>query len=311
MTMVNLIEGDNLEVMRSMESGSVDLIATDPPYQSGVDWKEFDDRLGLDEYLEFMRVRFVEMHRLLKKSGVLYVQCDQTASHYLKVELDKVFGRKNFLSDISWRRITKSLAGRRWMTNTDTILNFAKARTASYHRVVYESFKHSTMNRYKRDPDGTFYRDSSLEWKDPNPSPNLVYEFMGRWPDTRWIWTRERMKQAFDDGKIVEMASGNIRHKTPMDVVHGGRIIDNFWDDIPPFNSASTERVGYPTQKPLELYERMVMASCPPDGLVLDPFMGSGTTGVAAKNLSCRFVGIDRNPKAVLMAKNRIESFLI
>ncbi|HEX9751271.1 MAG TPA: DNA methyltransferase [candidate division Zixibacteria bacterium] len=265
--------------------------------------------LGTSEmmaYLVMMTPRLVELHRVLKPTGTLFLHCDPAASHYLKIVLDAVFGAGHFGNEIVWKRTwAKGHAFTRFARNHDVILRYTKSSKFTWnsqhmpHDPGYvEDFYAQTDHE-----SGRRYQLTSLI--NPNPNrPNLTYEFMGV---TRvWRWTRERMQKALRDGLIVQTKPGNVpRLKRFLDEQEGTPVGD-MWTDIPPISAQSHERTGYPTQKPLALLERIIAASTNEGDLVLDPFCGCGTAVVAAEKLHRRWVGIDVTFVAVDLIISRL-----
>lgn len=262
-------------------------------------------------YLAMMAVRLLELHRVLKPTGSLYLHCDPTASHYLKILLDAVFGARNFRNEIIWQRSTgKSLMSVRLPTNHDVILSYAKTDEYTWNQeqlfVPYDvsDLPAKTANKYRhRDSNGRLYRLDSLI--NPNSNrPNLTYEFLGV---TRvWRWTRERMQKAYEDGIVVQTSPGRVpQMKRYLDEQEGLPISD-VWTDIPPINSRAQERLGYPTQKPVALLERIVAASSNEGDVVLDPFCGCGTTVHAAEKLGRQWMGIDVTHLAIGLIEKRL-----
>ncbi len=283
-----LYEADNLDILRGMNSDTVDLIATDPPFNTKrnragsagfyVDnWKWGDTGILPDQwkwnevhpkwleeikddhpalykaidaardcqgddtaaFLCFLSVRLLEMHRVLKPTGSIYLHCDPTASHYIKMLMDAVFGKKNFQNEIVWHYQTGGVSKKRFARKHDVILFYVKT------------------DKYR------FYPDA-----------------------VRMPRTEKALKRA-QNPKGARIAADNT-DKLPLDV----------WTDIPALNPMARERTGSPDQKPLALYERIVKASSNEGGLVLDPFCGCATTIIAANNLNRRWVGIDRRVDA-------------
>jgi len=263
-------------------------------------------------YLVMMAARLVELHRVLKPTGSLYLHCDPTASHYLKVVLDTIFGVQNFRNEIVWKRTTsKGLATRQLPTNHDVILVYQKTQAAFWNSdAVFLPYDGSeldekTANKYRhRDKDGRLYRLDNLV--NPNPDrPNLTYEFLGV---TRvWRWTKERMHEAYDRGLVVQTKPGTVPQLKRYLDEQRGKPLGDVWTDIPPINSQAQERLGYPTQKPVALLERILQASSNPGDLVLDPFCGCGTTIAAAQKLGRRWLGIDITHLSIALQKYRLK----
>ena len=260
-------------------------------------------------YITMMAPRLVELRRVLKPSGSLYLHCDPTASHYLKLLCDAAFGSDNFRSEIVWRRnAAKGLAFKGYPKNHDIILYYGRGENLTFNRpyLAYDAgnLDDKTGAKYKhRDPDGRIYRLSDLT--NPNRDrPNLTYEFLGM--TKVWRWTKERMLQAYDEGIVVQTRPGAIPQMKRYLDEQEGRPIDTVWNDIPPINSQAKERLGYPTQKPVTLLERIISASSNPGDVVLDPFCGCGTTIDAAEKLGRQWIGIDITQLATSLIKNRL-----
>jgi site-specific DNA-methyltransferase (adenine-specific) len=258
-------------------------------------------------YLAMMAVRLVELHRVLKDTGSLYLHCDPTASHYLKLVLDAVFGAENFRNEIVWKRShPKGHAFTRFASSHDVILAYGKDRNQTIWNPIWlEHPADRAEAQYANiDEDGRRYQLTSL--LNPNPDrPNLTYEFKG--VTKVWRWTRERMEEADREGRIVVPKGGKgiPRYKRYLDEQQGIPAGD-FWDDIP--IAAGKERLGYPTQKPRALLERIIAASSNPGDTVLDPFCGCGTAVDAAQKLGRQWIGIDITHIAIGMIEDRMRS---
>lgn len=262
-------------------------------------------------YLAMMAVRLIELHRVLKPTGSLYLHCDPTASHYLKVLLDAVFGAKFYRNEIIWLRSTgKANMTKRLPTNHDVLLAYQKGDNPTWNEsAIYipydlKNLPEKTAAKYThKDPDGRLYRLDNLI--NPNSNrPNLTYEFLGV---TRvWRWTRERMEAAYDAGLIVQTGPGKVPQQKRYIDEQEGLPLSDVWTDIPPLNSQAQERLGYPTQKPVALLERILNASSNPGDTVLDPFCGCGTTVHAAQKLGRRWIGIDVTHLAIGLIEKRL-----
>ncbi len=263
-------------------------------------------------YLVTMAVRLAELHRVLKPTGSLYLHCDPTASHYLKLILDSIFGPENFRNEIVWQRtIAKALMSRRLPDNHDLILCYQKSDEATWNEdAVFQPYDlnnldEKTAGKYThRDKDGRLYQLDNLI--NPNPDrPNLTYEFLG--VKRVWRWTKDRMQAAYEAGLVVQPSPGAVpRLKRYLDEQRG-RPLGDVWTDIPPLNSQAQERLGYPTQKPLVLLERIINLSTNPGDVVLDPFCGCGTTIAAAQKLGRTWAGIDVTHLAIAAIRGRLE----
>ena len=273
-------------------------------------------------YLVQMAIRLVHMHRILKATGSLYLHCDPTASHYLKLVLDSVFDPRNFRNEIVWQRtISKSLMSRKLPNNHDLLLCYQKTDSAVWRSdemfMPYDPdhLDEKTASKYKhRDKDGRVYRLDNLI--NPNQNrPNLTYEFLG--VRRVWRWTRERMQKAYEDGLVVQTKPGSVPQLKRYLDEQRGRPFGDVWVDIPPINSQAQERMGYPTQKPLELLKRIVAASSNPGDVVFDPFCGCGTTIDAVETLNREnpkeaprtWIGIDVTHLSINLIKHRLTRF--
>ena len=291
------------QVMRSGNTDAADLLRAIRSFLGDND---------MMAYLTMMAVRLIELHRVLKKTGNIFLHCDSTASHYLKILLDGIFGATNYRNEIIWQRTTgKSLMSVRLPNSHDVILFYQKQdgafwnADAGFLKYDENNLSDKTDGKYShRDPDGRRYQLDNLI--NPNPDrPNLTYEFLGI---TRvWRWTRERMEEAYRQGIVVQPRPGSVpRMKRYLDEQRGLPIGD-VWTDIPPLNSQAQERLGYPTQKPLALLERILRLASPENGVILDPFCGCGTTIHAAQKLERQWVGIDITHLAISLIERRLK----
>ncbi|MGN6276322.1 MAG: DNA methyltransferase [Solirubrobacterales bacterium] len=262
-------------------------------------------------YLAMMAPRLVQLHRALKPTGSLYLHCDPTASHYLKLLLDAVFGPQNFRNDIIWKRKAgrgeTNAAAIRFGVTADNLLFYAKSKKAPFHRQYRESNPDYIAAKFTHeDDDGRRYRRDNLT--SPSHRPNLVYEYKGYSPPPKgWAVSRERMEEMEAEGRLYfpPDKSRRIQRKRYLDELKG-ETVDSLWDDIPPINSQAAERLGYPTQKPEALLERIIEASTYPGDVVLDPFCGCGTAVAVAERLDRRWVGIDITYLATNLIKSRL-----
>lgn len=265
-------------------------------------------------YLVMMTVRLIELHRVLKPTGSLYLHCDPTASHYLKIILDTIFGVGNFRNEIVWKRRTGSSSqvhsSNKFGACTDTILFYVKSEEAGFHpqynmdapgyqEYIEKHFRHIDEN-------GRRFRIADLA--NPALRPNLIYEYKGYKPPANgWAISIEKMAQWEKEGRLYfpKSPDGRIQRKRFLDELKGDPI-QSLWDDIEPLASQSGERLGYPTQKPLALLERIINASSNPGDVVLDPFSGCGTAIVAAQKLERRWIGIDVTHLSIALQKYRL-----
>ena len=262
-------------------------------------------------YLTMMAQRTIELHRVLKPTGSIYLHCDPTASHYLKLLLDAVFGAQQFRNEIVWQRTTaKGLMSKQFPNNHDVIISYRKTIASTWNLDAtfqpYDEISLDTKTAAKynhRDGDGRLYRLDNLT--NPNRNrPNLTYEFLGV---TRvWRWTKERMQAAYDQGLVVQTRPGGVPSLKRYLDEQRGRPFGDVWTDIPPINSQAKERLGYPTQKPEALLERIINASSNEGDVVLDPFCGCGTAVAAAERLNRQWIGIDVTHLAISLIRHRL-----
>jgi len=264
-------------------------------------------------YLVMMAIRLVELHGVLKPTGSIYLHCDPTANHYIKMLMDSVFDPRNFRNEIIWQRTpAKALTSRQLPNNHDVIFCYQKSDNATWNAdEMFQPYDLSnldekTARKYcHRDSGGRFYRLDNLI--NPNPNrPHLTYEFLG--VTKVWRWTKERMQAAYEGGLIVQSKPGAVPQLKRYLDEQRGKPFGDVWTDIPPINSQAQERLGYPTQKPEALLERIIKASSNEGDLVLDPFCGCGTTITVAEKLKRKWIGIDITHLAISLMKHRLKN---
>lgn len=264
---------------------------------------DFIGKNQMTAYLVMMAVRLVELHRVLKPTGSLYLHCDPTASHYLKILMDAIFGTTNFRNEISWRRSNpKSLIKVNFPNCRDILLRYSKSNEICFNMIYEKHDPEYIRKAYKYSDNKGQYR--LLPLLNPNDDrPNLTYEFLGI---TRvWRWTRDRMERAYKDGLVVQLKPGAVPQYKKYLTDSRGRTITDDWDDIQ--QAAGHESLGYPTQKPIALLERVLNASSNPGDIVLDPFCGCGTTIAAAEKLGRQWIGIDITHLSIALQKYRLK----
>ncbi len=268
-------------------------------------------------YLANMAPRLAELRRVLKPTGSIYLHCDPTASHYLKVLMDGVFGVEQFVNEIIWRRShPHGNVSRSYGAIHDVLLFYGKTSEYTWmepHKPYYlpdgtlePEVEEQVLKQYSHVEEETGRRFQATSLLNPNPDrPNLTYEFCGH---TRvWRWTKERMMQAYEEGRIYVPRGGEgvPREKRYLDEQEGVPLQD-IWTDVSPIPAQAAERLGYPSQKPEALLERIIEASSDEGDLVLDPFCGCGTTIAVAHRLRRRWIGIDITHLAVNLMKYRL-----
>jgi site-specific DNA-methyltransferase (adenine-specific) len=255
-------------------------------------------------YLVMMTARLVELHRVLKPTGSLYLHCDPTASHYLKIILDTIFGPLNFRNEIIWKR-TSAHSDSKTCGNTHDILLFCSKSDDLFWNKMYQSYSTEYIKSHYRyvDKDGRRYRTDNLTAMGLSGG-GYTYEWHG--VTKVWRLPQNRMLELHDRGRIHYTKSGSPEFIRYLDEMPGTPIQD-VWDDIPPINSQAAERLGYPTQKPLTLLERIIQSSSNPGDIVLDPFAGCGTAVAAAEKLGRRWIGIDITYLAINLVRYRMK----
>ena len=218
-------------------------------------------------YLTYMAIRFIEMHRILKQTGSVYIHCDSVANSYLRTVLDSIFGERNFRNEIAWARSSgfKRRTANKFTQKTDTILSYSKSNSSIHFNTQYKAHKPEYIKRFKKDENGRLYRD------DVNPTRG------GR----RVIYLDETE----------------------------GDVVDSLWDDINPVNPNARERTGYPTQKPVALAERIILASSNPGDVVLDCFAGCAYVPVAAERNGRQWIACDISPRALTVLRRQFAKF--
>lgn len=275
-------------------------------------------------YLTMMTNRLLELHRVLKPTGSLYLHCDPTASHYLKIVLDGVFSKTNFRNEIIWKRQSShNDASNQFGAITDTIFFYVKSKQAPFN-VVRRPLDVTYSNKFYRhkDVDGRLYRLGDMSApagggmaaiNKQTGLPNGWYEWQGYKPPMRgWRYQLSTMQKLHDEGRIWYPAdkTKRIALKRYLDE-NQGQAVANLWDDIASLSSQTAESLGYPTQKPVALLERIVEASSKEGDVVLDPFCGCGTAVHAAQKMGRKWIGIDITHLAVSLIEKRLKDAFI
>jgi site-specific DNA-methyltransferase (adenine-specific) len=271
-------------------------------------------RNDLTAYLVMMAPRLVELHRVLKPTGSLYLHCDPTASHYLKVMLDVIFGARNFRNEIAWKRYAAhSLSQGRYDRISDRILFYCKdSRLTRTFNPPTEALSEEEINErfpHVEPETGRRFQHVSLEQSSNKSSAGETRIIQGRTvvSEIGWRWSQETFDQRLKENPylIYWTSTGRPRYKIYADE-YKGKPVGDIWTDVPYLSSGDAERLGYPTQKPLALLERILQASSNEGDTVLDPFCGCGTAIVAAQKLNRRWIGIDITHLAIALIKYRL-----
>ena len=266
-------------------------------------------------YLAMMATRLIELHRVLKPTGSLYLHCDPTASHYLKLLLDGVFGASNYRNEITWKRTTTHSDSKTWSKVSDTLLFYTKGSEFTWHTPRETHSEDYLASKYRHDDGDGRGRYMLDNMTSPNPRPNMTYEWLGFLPPAMgWRFQRSTMQKLHDEERIYypSHADGTLdttrrpRIKKFLSEMPGG-VMGAVWTDISPINSQAQERLGYPTQKPLVLLERIIAASSNEGDIVLDPFCGCGTAVHAAQKLGRQWIGIDVTHLAIHLIEKRLK----
>ncbi len=256
-------------------------------------------------YLAMMAPRLVELRRVLKPTGSLYLHCDPTASHYLKLLLDAIFGGQNFRNEIIWERTTGRKSVSQFGRVHDVVLFYTKDQKAKWNEITLPQTEETAKGHdLMRDDEGLF-RVSDLSGAGQGPSRKFGDKVIEPSPGRHWQFDQNGIDQLWADGRIIFSKNGNPRLKTYLKDLPGVSVRD-IWTDIEPVNSGAAERLGYPTQKPVALLERIINASSNPGDTVLDPFCGCGTTIDAAEKLGRQWIGIDVTQLAITLIKKRL-----
>ncbi|MBU4460035.1 MAG: site-specific DNA-methyltransferase [Verrucomicrobia bacterium] len=315
--------GDCLEQLRRLPDACVDLVYIDPPFNSNrnyeVFWGETKEKRSFDDrhastaaYLDYMRPRCVELHRVLKPTGSFYYHCDWHASHYVKVMLDQTFGEDQFVNEIVWKRQSShndAAQGSRHLGRVhDSIFFYGRTEQYKFTHLYRPYDADYVEKNYRHVEPGTGRRYSLGDLGAPgNDAPgkgNPIYEFLGI--RRSWRFGKERMEELHKQGRIVQAKPGTTpRQKRYLDEMPGAPL-GTVWDDIGPLQGRGTESLGYPTQKPLKLLERIIEMGSNEGDIVLDAFCGCGTALVAAQALKRQWIGIDISPTACRVMAKRL-----
>ena len=257
-------------------------------------------------YLAMMAPRLVELHRVLKPTGSLYLHCDPTASHYLRMLLDGIFGAENFRNEIAWKRTTAHNDPKRFGRIGDRLLFYSNSAQKTFNRSSGE-YSVEQLSRYKYEDESGKFRAENLTA--PHLSKTRTIEWRGTHPgpDRQWRFSVEELERLYAEGRILLQKDGRPRKDGMKEYLHeaGGPPLQDIWTDII-LAPTSGERLGYPTQKPQALLERIIAASSNKGDIVLDPFCGCGTTIHAAQKLGRQWVGIDVTYLAINLIKRRL-----
>jgi site-specific DNA-methyltransferase (adenine-specific) len=258
-------------------------------------------------YLVMMAPRLVELRRVMKSTASIYLHCDPTASHYLKMLMDAVFSPSNFRNEIIWQRTSSHNDSKKWGAVHDVLLYYVKT-VKYYWNPVFTGHDPKYISQFYRfeDERGVYRLDHIIRSASMGPRPNLTYEYKEFTPPWGWRVQFEKLKALDKDGRISWSKTGRPYLKRYLSE-QKGTPIKSIISDIPPIGAQAAERLGYPTQKPAALLERIINASSIEGGIVLDPFCGCGTTIAAAQQLGRTWIGIDITHLAITLIKTRLK----
>jgi len=333
-----LFHGDNKEVLAHLLAtgfrGKVDLVYIDPPFDSGADYVrkvqlrgasgsarldgetytlgeqiQYTDIWANDTYLQFMYERLLLIKELMAPEGTIYLHCDWHKSHHLRSVMDEVFGEDSFRNDIVWQRIYAHNDSGRFGVVHDTLLYYAGGNPIFNRQFRPHSQTYIDSHYGQRDEDGRQFRLVTLSAPGPGPARRFHDRDISPPPGRHWAWSQERIDEGLDTGRVVFAQTGQPNIKQYLDET-AGTTVQTIWTDVQPVNPISAEGVDYSTQKPEALLVRILRTSSNPGDLVLDCFIGSGTTAAVAQKLGRRWIGADINKGAIQTTEKRLAAIV-
>jgi site-specific DNA-methyltransferase (adenine-specific) len=259
-------------------------------------------------YITYMTQRIIEMHRVLKSTGSFYLHCDPTASHYLKIILDKIFGKNNFRSEITWKRQTAKKGSqykrKSYGASSDIILFYTKSDDWFFNIPKIPLNPKELIKKFNKiDEKGRRFRPDRVTLPRVMTRYNLVYEYKKYIPEYGWMMNKEKLEQMDKEGRLYWSKTGKPYRKYFLND-YEGKEVSNMWIDI--FIATKKESLGYPTQKPLALLKRIILASSNEGDIIFDPFCGCATACVAAQQLQRKWIGIDIEKQAASILIERL-----
>lgn len=321
-----LVWGDNLLALRELLAdqqgpnklgtrGKIKLIYIDPPFATRQDFmkdkeKAYRDKVLGSQFIEFLRRRLILLRELLADDGSIYVHLDYKKSHYIKAVLDEVFGEENFQNEIVWERTNAhNMPTKTFARAQDTIFLYSKSETIRFNK-LRQPFSDAQLKRYKRDVDGRLYTGRDLTFSGENPKRRDEWRGAKPPPGRCWGSSLEQREKWWKDGLILTKKDGSPRLdglKTFLEDLEG-KPINTIWNDLSRVGNTSGERTDYPTQKPEALIERVLRASSNEGDIILDCFVGSGTTPAVAEKLGRRWIAMDCGKLAIYTMQKRMFS---
>lgn len=321
-----LVWGDNLLALRELLSdqqgpnhfgtrGKIKLIYIDPPFATRQDFmkdkeKAYRDKVLGAQFIEFLRRRLILLHEVLADDGMIYVHLDYKKSHYIKAVLDEVFGEENFQNEIVWERTNAhNMPTKTFARAQDTIFLYSKSELFQFNK-LRQAYGAAQLKRFKRDENGRLFTGRDLTFSGENPKRRD--EWRGSKPPSGRCWgsSTEQREKWWADGLILKKKDGTPRLdglKTFLDDLEG-KPINTIWNDLSRIGNTSGERTDYPTQKPEQLLERIILASSREGEIVLDGFSGSGTAAAVAEKLGRRWIAMDCGKLAIYTTQKRLVS---
>lgn len=333
-----LIWGDNKLILSSLKGGAlrrqienaggIKLIYIDPPFDVGADFsmdieiggetfhKEpnlleqiaYRDTWGrgADSFIAMLYERIILMRDLLAPDGTIYIHCDWRVNSHIRLALDEVFGKTRQLNQVIWKRIYSHSGGNKFGIVDDTLLVYNRSDEFIFNKLTRPHSDSYIKSHYgSQDPDGRRFRLVTLSAKGSGPARRFGDKEIAPPPGRHWAWSQERIDEGLVSGKIVFASTGQPNIKQYLDDTEG-TVIQTIWDDIPPVNPISDELLGYPTQKPEALCERIVNASSNVGDLVADFFIGSGTTAAVAEKLGRKWIATDLGKFGIHTTRKRL-----
>jgi len=266
----------------------------------------------MDQYIAWLKERVEQMHRILRPTGSIFLHCDWHADAYIRVQiLDKIFGDKNFRNHVIWKRSFTKKGSQFKMTkfaaNSDSIFVYSKSDKYTFHAQKTKNLTDTELFKLydKVDENGRRYKSEPIELPKMMARKKLVFEYKGYTPKFGWMMNLEKLEELDRLNKIYFSKNGKPRRKNFLDD-YAGAEVDNIWTDIQPIGQVQSETIGYPTQKPEALLERIIKCASNESSTVLDPFMGGGTTIAVADRLNRKWIGIDQSVRAVKVTELRL-----
>lgn len=298
--------GDNLDLLKEIETCSVDMIYFDPPYNTGRNFFNFNDKFKTkQDYIEFIRLRLVEVHRVLKKTGSVIIHIEPRISHYFRVLCDDIFGDNNFTNEIVWKTGGNAKNKKKLNRWHDTIIVYSKSSKQTFNpQYAPYGDEYRKKNNVKIcEHHGKEYVTTAIHNSQPevNPRMNLRYEWNGH--EKQWYVTRDKMQNLHDDHRLVYNKKGVPRIKRFLEEMDGVPLRD-LWIDIS--NVQRGEKLKYATQKPVKLLERIVRLYSNEGDVCMDIFAGSGTLGRACINEKRKYLLMDINEDGKVLFEKSI-----